>query len=497
MTAVSGGVITRKGGTLKLLSNEEIYEIDVSTLELLEHVGVQVESEEALKLLQDMGAAVDFKTKRVRIGPDLVRESVRKTTKSFVLHARNPERSLRIENDYVYFMPGGLPTVVISLEGKRRPATLNDVGDLTKLYDYFEYVDVAAGGVFPTDIPEPIHHVHAYLAKLENTDKVTFYGYFARGRIVAKDLIEMASVVAGGLEELRRKPVIMGWENPISPLSHGKAQTEMVLEFAKLGLPIQIAPAIQAGATGPVSLAGVLVQQNAEVLSGIVIALSAAEPGRSPPIIYGAVPALADMRYGSMVYGAAEPALMNVASVQLARYYGLVCRGNGGTTESKTVDAQAGFESGITLLMAALGGANLLASASGGSLEPGVGALSYEKAVIDNDIAGMVSRILEGITVSDETLARDVISAVGPGGHFLSQEHTRKLFETEHFIPELSDRTAPESWVKAGAKDIREVAREKAKQILKAHVPPPLDKTIRQELLEIVKRVERRELKKG
>ena len=489
-------MIARKGGYLKFLSDEQIYDIHIRTLDILEHVGVQVESEEALKLLHETGAAVDFKTKRVRIGPDLVGEAVRKTPSSFVLHARNPERSLRIENDRVYFMPGGLPTTVISVEGKRQAATLRDVADLTRLYDDLQYVDLTSGGVFPTDIPESIHHVHSYLAKLENTDKVTFYSYYARGRVVAEDLIRMASVVAGGLEELRRKPLIAGWENPISPLCHGEAQIQMVLEFAKVGLPILISPAIQAGATGPASLAGVLVQQNAEVLSGIVIAQSAAEPGRRPPIVYGAVPALADMRYGSMVYGAAEPALMNVASVQMARYYGLVCRGNGGTTESKTIDAQAGFESGITLLMAALGGANILTSASGGSLEPGVGALSYEKAVIDNDIAGMASRILEGITVSDETLATDVISRVGPGGHFLSQEHTRRFFEKEHLIPTLSDRSSPESWMKSGGKDIRIVAREKAKEILTEHVPAPLDKTIREELLMIVKDVEKRELKR-
>jgi len=485
----------RKGGSLKVLSNEQIYQIHLATLDLLEHVGVQVESEEALKLLNDMGASVDFKTERVRIGPDLIGEMIKKTPPSFVLHARNPERSLRVENGRVYFKPGGLTTAVVSLEGNRRPATSRDVAELARLYNYLEYVDITGGGVFPTDIPESIHHAHVYLTKLENTDKVTYYSYFARGRIVAQDLIRMASIVAGGLEELRRKPMILGWENPISPLSHAKAQSEMVLEFARLGLPIHIGPAIQAGATGPVSLAGVLVQQNAEVLSGIVMAQSAAEPGRRPPIIYGAVPALADMRHGSMVYGAAEPALMNVASVQMARYYGLVSRGNGGTTESKTVDAQAGYESAITLLMASLAGANILTS--GGSIEPGVGATSYEKTVIDNDIAGIVSRILQGITLSDETLATDVISAVGPGGHFLAQEHTRRLFHIEHFIPMISDRTNPEAWVKAGAKDIRTVAREKAKQILKEHHPPPLDKTVREELLVIVKDVEKRELKKA
>jgi len=489
--------MTRRGGYLKILSKEEIYDIHMSTLDVLEHVGVLVESEEALKMLDEMGAVVDFRSKKAHFGPDLVKEALRKTPSGFTLHARNPKFNLRIESDRVYFLDGGLPTNVIDIEGNRRPATLKDVVDFTRLYDCLEYVDLMALGLFPTDIPESVHHAHVYLARVENTDKAAFYGYYARGRVVAQDLIKMASVVAGGFDELRKNPVIMGWENPISPLSHGRAQTEMVLEFAKSGLPIHIGSAIQSGATGPISLAGVLVQQNAEVLSGIVIAQSAAEPGKRPPIVYGAVPALADMRYGTMVYGAAEPALMNVASAQLARYYGLVCRGNGGTSESKIVDAQAGYESAITLLAAALGGANLIMNAVGGALEPGVGAMSFEKAVLDNDVAGMVSRILEGITVTDETLAVDVISRVGSGGHYLAQKHTLELFKREHFVPKIGDRKDSRSWAKAGAKDVREAARERAERILKEHRPEPLDRTVREELIKIVKDVEKRELKKG
>jgi trimethylamine--corrinoid protein Co-methyltransferase len=487
-------MMARTGGKLKILSNGQIYDVHASTLDVLEHVGVRFDSEEALRVLREMGAAIDFKTKIVRIGPDLVSEALKKTPPSFVLHARNPKSNLRMEDERVYFVDGGTPTSVIDLEGARRPATLLDLADLTRLYDDLDYVDMSAGSVYPTDIPEPVHHAHAYLTLLENTSKATFYAYYARGRLVAQDLIRMASTVAGGLEELRKKPVIMGWENPISPLSHGRTQTEMVLEFAKRGLPIHIGSAIQAGATGPISLSGVLVQQNAEVLSGIVMAQAAAEPGRRPPIVYGAVPALTDMRYGTMVYGAAEAALMNVASAQMARYYGLVCRGNGGATESKTIDAQAGYESAITLLMAALGGANLIMNATGGALEPGVGAMSYEKAVIDNDVAGMVSRILKGINVSDETLAVEVISKVGPGGHYLAQEHTRKLFPSEHFVPKISDRKGPESSLQSGVKDIRQVARDKAKQILREHKAEPLDRTVREDLVKIVNDVEKREL---
>ncbi len=435
----------RKGSYLEFLTKGQLSEIHHATLHVLEHTGISVELEEALKLLDELGAVVDYREKRVRIPPSLVEEALKKTPSSFVMYARDPEFNLPIENDRVHLLEGGLPLHTLDLDGNHRLSTLKDVADFTRLYDALENVDMLAAGVFPSDIPETVHHAHVYLTKLENTGKVCFYAYFARGGIVARDLIEMASIVAGSLDSLRKKPLIMGWENPISPLAHGRTQTEMVLEFARHGLPIHIGPAVQSGSTGPISLAGVLVQQNAEILSGVVIAQSVSEPGRNSPIVYGAVPALTDMRQGTTVYGSAESALMNVASYQLARYYGIPCRGNGGVTESKIPDMQAGYESAITLLMAALGGANLIMNATGGSLEPGVGAMSFEKAVIDDEIAGMVARILRGIEVSDETLAVEIMDNVGPLGHYFTQEHTRMLFEREHRVPKISDRRVYQS----------------------------------------------------
>ncbi len=487
-------IISRHGGSLELLTRDELYDIHLASMDVLEHTGVVVMLDEALRLLDNLGASVDYKTKRALIPSDLVKEAIQKTPSSFVLYARNPKNKLRVGGNRVYFLDGGLTSYVVDLAGIRRPATIKDVEDLTRLYDFLDNVDMLAAGVFPTDVPEKVQHVHAYLKKLENTEKVCLYVYFARGGVVANDLIEMASIVAGGPDELRKKPMIMGWENPISPMSHGKEQTEMVLEFAKRGLPVHIGPAIQSGSTGPVTLAGVLVQQNVEVLSGIVIAQSVTEQGRRSPIVYGAVPALTDVRYGTTVYGAAEAALMNIASAQIARYYSLPCRGNGGATESKTEDIQAGYESAITLLMASLAGANLIMNATGGALEPGIGSMSYEKAVIDNDMATVVSRILKGIDVSDNTLAVEVLEEVGPLGHFLSHKHTREFFKKEHIIPPLADRRDYTTWRKDGSKELKRVARETASKILQEHKPAPLEDSIKKELEAIVKKVEKREL---
>ena len=213
---------------------------------------------------------------------------------------------------------------------------------------------------------------------------------------------------------------------------------------------------------------------------------SVAEPGRKAPAIYGTAPATFDQRYGTMVYGCPESTLINVASSQIAKYYGLPCRGTAGTTESKVPDMQAGYEAMMTLLMTAMSGCNIIVNAAGGALCPGIDAMSLEKAVIDNEVAAYVSRILEGITVNDETLAVDVISQVGPEGHFLSHKHTLKNFTTEHPTPKISDRRPVDLWLKEGDEDVRRRAREKAKEIVRTHHPEPLDPHLERQLNEFI-----------
>ena len=389
----------------------------------------------------------------------------------------------------------GYPPNVIDLDGKRRYATWEDMANIFRLTEALENLHVAGSGiVLPPHVSYVELAVRRFIIAMENTEgpcAVDAKGPFMR------DYIKLQAIVRGGLEELVEKPFFWCHVNPVSPLTFDKRQTSSFLIFAKLGLPIHFGSEVQAGATGPATLAGVLVQQNAENLSGIVIAQLAAEtssPKRRPPIIYGTISTIMDMRTASPVLGNPECALINVASAQIAHYYGLPSRGTGEGADSKIPDIQAGYETCLTLLASALAGHNYIFAVGG--LEPGVLAISYEKIVLDNDLIGMVMRVLEGIDISDDTLALDIIDKVGPGGHYLALDHTRKYCRKEHYYPVLFDRYPYEAWVKRGRRDIREAARERARHILREYYPEPLDKDIKRQLEEMSKEIIKKYIEK-
>jgi trimethylamine--corrinoid protein Co-methyltransferase len=241
------------------------------------------------------------------------------------------------------------------------------------------------------------------------------------------------------------------------------------------------------GATGPVTLAGTIVQHNAEVLSMITL-LQLMYPGT--PVMYGAVSTVMDMRNCTPRLGGPELGIMHVCLAQLAKMYNIPCRGAAGNTDAKTLDMQAGCETTFNLILATLAGFNFITYALG-SIEFSV-SVCYEKILIDHELLGMIERLAKGLCISDETLAVDIIEKVGPGGHFLAQKHTREYHKKEHFIPYIFDTQPYEGWLKAGAKEVRDKAREEVKRILKEHTPPPLDKDLGKKLEEYVKEVERR-----
>jgi trimethylamine--corrinoid protein Co-methyltransferase len=479
-----------KGGQLKILTSDELHEVHLATLEILERVGVKVSEQKALRLLEEAGAFVDVKEKIAQIPQHLVDEAIEKAPSGFTLFGRNPKYKLGLQDRRVYFSMGGQSINVLDLEtGKQRASTLKDCENFYRLADALENVHHSTIVVRPRDIPDSVAHVHELLAGLRNTTKTLDAETY--GQAVALDSIRMASVVRGGEEELKKRPLLLGFHNPISPLQHSEKLTEALMTYAKYNQPVIVAPEAQAGATAPVTLAGLLAQQNAEVLSGIVIA-ELVNPGA--PVLFGTVSTIMDMKTGNLAYGAIEAGLINVATAQLAHYYGLPCRGTGSGTESKIPDIQAGFEKAMTLMMAALAGINFIFNAAG-TLESTLTA-SFEQAVIDNEICGMMSRALRGIAISDETLAIDVIESVGPGGQFLDQRQTLEHLKKEHYIPTIVNRQKREKWERTGSKDLREVAREEAKRILKEHQPDPLEQDVEQELKKIVNEVEKRELKK-
>ena len=469
------------GGQLELLSRTELDKIHGATMEVLRRLGIKVYEPQALELFRKAGADVDKKTMMVKIPESLVKETIRRAPSGFKLYGRDPKYELDYSGNKVHFGVSGLAVKVHDLEGKTRLGTLKDVEDLARLADALDNIHHIIMMVTPSDVPVEVHHLWTFLADWKNSRKATEgYNWTARK---AMETIDMASILRGGTDELVRKPCLLGFTNPVSPMQLSKELTEGALVYAKYKQPMIYAPEALAGGTAPASLAGLIVQQNAEVLSGIMVS-QLANPGT--PVLYGTVSAALDMRTGTPALGGPEVGLINVATAQLGRYYNLPRRGTGGNTDSKAVDAQAGAETGLSLLMAAMAGINFIYDATG-ALD-GTLTISYEKLVIDNEIAGMISRTLRGIEVSVDTLAVDEIIRVGTKPSYLSSPSTAKMFRKEHYLPTLFDRKTWETWLREGAKDIAKVARERARKLVNEHQPLPMDKQIVAEMEAFIKK---------
>ena len=474
---------------LQVLREDQIGRIHRASLQVLEEVGIGVPHQELLARCRDAGCMVDFDHQRVRFPVHLVEEALRRAPSRFTWYARNPKYNMDMGGDNVYFSPVITTIHVIEADGNRRPATLQDADDLTRLSDGLEYLDLAPCVVTPTDVLPHAMHAHMMRSMFTNASK-SFKGRI-NDRTVAQDCIRMAEVVAGGSEELRRRPLIIGLINTYSPLSHLTNQLDGMMEYVRAGLPVCVTPEVQAGLTGPVTLAGTLVQQNAEIL-GTFALIHLLSPGH--PMMYGTVSSLFDMRKMMLAYACPEALLIQVASAQLAKFYNLPCRGTGGVSDSNAVDLQSAYEGAMQTQVAALAGINYLHHGAGG-LENSL-AVSYEKLVAENEIIGEIRRMMRGIEVDETTLAVEVIEEVGPGGSFLETDHTIKRFRTEHFMPELAIRDKYETWKAAGGRTMLEAAGEKARKILAEHRPdPPLPEDVAQELTAMVKTIEKREPK--
>lgn len=470
------------GGQLEILSKDDVETIHRGTVQVLTKMGIKVWEPRAFALFKDAGAEADPKTKMVRIPEGLLKETVRKAPSEFYMYGRDPRYRLRMGAKRVHFSSAGQTVKVHDLEGHVRDALLKDTEDVAKICDSCEFIHHVSVGTTPKDVPDEVHGLHHIWANWRNSVKTTDgYNY---GTELSGRTLEMLSILRGGKEEMMKTPTLLGYMNPVSPMQLSTELVEGAMIYSKFNQPMLYAPEALAGGTAPVTLAGLLVQQNAEVLSGIMVS-QMVRPGA--PVLYGTVSAALDMKTGTPALGGPEVGLINIATAQLARYYNLPCRGTGGNTDSKVNDVQSGFESATTLLMAALAGMNFIYDAAG-SLETSL-TMSLEKIVMDNELCGMVSRVLEGIDVSEDSLAIDDICKVGPSASHLGTGLTLKRFRSEHFIPALLDRRSRDSWLKDGGKDMQTRAREKTRAILKEHRPEPLDRTVSAEIERYLKSV--------
>ncbi|MGD8505572.1 MAG: trimethylamine methyltransferase family protein [Candidatus Bathyarchaeota archaeon] len=472
---------------LNILSSDEIRDIHLATLEVLEYTGVLVREEKALGLLEQAGANVDHEKRIAKIPSHLVEEAVSRTPKSFIWHARDSKKSIRIGGEPTKFGPGSECVNIIDLEtGECRTPTMMDAKQLVRLMDALENIHINYPPASISDVPEQVSDIYSFAIGIRNSSKCMMGS--SHSGSAAQDSIRIAAALVGGEEELRKRPAIAGYVDPVSPLTHGKGMIEAIFEYANYAQPIFITAMTLAGGTGPATLAGILVQQNAEILSGLLIAYLV---NPLTPVIYGSVSCPLDMKTGVSSTGSPEVGLLGVASVQMAKYYGMPCD-VGAQSNAKMPDAQASYEKTMSLIMGVMAGADLI-DLFAGSMES-FRTTSYEQMVIDNELAGMALRCAEGIVVNAETMAKDVIDRVGPGGHYLADKHTLDWFQREHYRPTVSDRRTRDNWEKSGGKDIRQEARNRAKEILGTHKPKPVDPTIWRKIEMIVKDVEKREL---
>jgi len=478
---------------LEVLSRDEINDIHAASLEVLEYTGATFRSEEALKIFEHYGAIVDYHKFNVKIPGYMVEELVRKAPKKYWIYGRDPKRNVEWGGKTQFLdLPGDYPYVIDLETGKRRFGLLKDCENFIRLGDALENAPQPYPVVrYPHDVPEALQHVELSMVHYKNTPAPMLI--FSEDKNKAKDCIELATVVAGGEEQLKKKP--NAWNAgmcPSPPLLFDAKLTEGVIECVRFGLPIWFLPMDNVGATAPITLAGAMVQTNATNLAGICL-VQMVNPGTG--VSYGGIPTVMDLRTGIPSVGCPEQTLLCVAIAQMAKFYGLPSQSWSGVSDSKIVDAQAGYESALCMLPPILAGANRVIC---GALEYHYSAC-YETIVIADEIFGMAKRIAEGMEVTEETMAVPLIKKIAPmaatktGAHYMAEKHTLTYVDKERYVPKISDKTTREIWEKAGSKDLWQVARERVKEILAKHVPepPPLDilKEVEAKAEEIKKRI--------
>ena len=451
------------------LSIKEVESIHKTSIRILDEVGFKVDNNRALDLLAALGCEVDHDNKIVKVAPDLLMRTIKQSPARITLYARNEENSLVIEANRTYYSNGGTAIKTIDLEtGQRRDSNLKDISEISKVIDYLENIHMIMLPVYPEGIVISEVDVNRFFNALNNSTKHVMGGIYHEDG--AKDVIKMAQVLAGGEEELRRRPILTFITCLLSPLKMEHNYVNFMFDAAEAGVPVVTSVCPISGLTAPMTLAGQLAQLNAEALSGMLL-LQAIRPGT--PVFYGVVPTIADMRTMGFLFGSVESGLMNAACAQLASFYNIPMYSTGGISESKTGDAQAGYEKAMGSLMPALAGAQLIHNAAG--LLEGSICFSLEQLVIDDEINGMSLRAVRGIEVNEDTLAFDTIKNVGPGGNYLAQPHTVKYMRKETFFPKVANRSIYAEWTKDGSKSCSQRANEIAKEILINHHVDPIE----------------------
>ncbi len=470
------------GGLYKPLSPENIETIHQASLTILEKTGVAYEAglEATVVLLEAQGAAVDRKRSRIFFPRDLVEAQADTAPERVVLFSRDGKNDLDLTEDRVYLGTGGAAIKILDLDsGRARSTTLNDLYQLARLVDKLDNIHFFLRPCIPTDIPQNDYDANVFYTCLKGTGKHVMAG--VNDVAGFNTALDIAAKVAGDKARLTEKPFISIITSfAISPLKLCTQSTLIMQEAVRNRIPVALSSAPMAGSTAPLTMAGMLAQLHAEQLAGIAIC-QLTNPGA--PIVYGGIPGLANLNTFGYLGGAVECGMLNAAIHQMADFIKVPNYNSAGLTDSKSPDAQAGWEKALTILLAAMGGSNFVHHAAG-MLESML-TVAYEQFVIDDEIIGMCCKALKGIEIDAEHLALDAIQEVGPGGNFVAADHTFKFMREEYFTGNgVTDRQGRDEWEQGGGLDSAVRAKEIVRKILaaeeKSYIPAEADQAIRE-----------------
>ncbi len=462
------------GGKYKPLSDHEIEQIHQTTLDVLENIGMTNPLPQFKEVALEQGCNFTDQG-RLCFPRSLVEDVIARAGRDFVMYGRDPKHDVEMSDKKVHLYGGGEAVTILDLGATTyRPSTINDVYDIARVVDYLDNIHSYSRLVVATEFTDLLKtDINTAYASVVGTTKHTALTFASDKHV--KPTIEMLEMIAGGEGKFLERPFCHGGGcTVVSPLRYGTDNCEVAIASIEMNAPVWVVIAPQSGATAPAALAGSLVQVFAETLASLLL-IDLIKPGH--PVVFGPWPFVTDLRTGSFSGGSGEEALMMAASAQISNHYDLASSVGAGMTDSKLPDAQAGYEKGITIAMAALAGCNNVSESAG--MMASLMGCSYESLVIDNDMLGMIMRVVRGIEVNEETLSyRAIKDTVEGEGHFLRDPQTLSLMKTEYLYPSLADRSTQEEWQNEGSPDIRQRAEKKAREILNSHYPVYIDEKI-------------------
>ena len=458
----------------RILDEAQIHRIHQAVLRILDEVGVRVNHPQARDLLAGRGARV-MDDNLVQIPSSLVEDAIASAPSNLVIFNRNKTPVMDLGDRRIHFGTGTDLPKTVDLETREiRDTRADDIITSTIISDALSNIDFIGSYGLPRDVPAGLHYIRCFQMEAENSIKPIFFTAESVEDLAV--IWEMACAVAGGPKVLSDHPFLISYNEPTSPLAHSKEALGKLMFCAQNRIPVNYAPALLAGSTGPVTMAGALVVAVAEALSGLVIHQLTR---KGAPISSGVAATTMDMLEATVSYTSPEFRLTHSACADLFHHYGLPVWGTAGCSDSQYPDLQAGAEYGFTLLNAALDGANLIHDC--GYLGQGFVA-SPEMIILADETIGMVKRYMRGFEIDSSHLALDVIKQVGPGGNFLQEKHTLDFFKQEHWQPGVFNRKNLPNWIKDGQRKTEDKLLEKAREILATHQPEPLAGEIKYEL---------------